>query len=113
MKTQHYFKLFLVVCLITNLLSCERLSELYRLSDTTGTRVVQGNDEAVKSLKRIESERVAPPVGQHYYGISHDKQLENFFNTILGKEKLKVSIEDGIRTLHGVNMIYTDQQSSS
>ena len=67
---------------------------------------VQGNDEAVKSLKQIEAERVAPPVGQHYYGISHDKQLENFFNTILGKENLKVSVQDGIRTLRGVNMIY-------
>lgn len=68
---------------------------------------VQGNDEAVKNLIRIQSERVAPPVGQHYYGISHDKQLENFFNTILGKEDLKVSVEDGIRTLRGVNMIYS------
>lgn len=67
---------------------------------------VQGNDEAVKRLHRIEAERVAPPVGQHYYGISHDKQLENFFNAILGKEDLKVSVEDGIRTLRGVNMIY-------
>jgi len=67
---------------------------------------IHGNDEVVKSLKRIESERVAPPIGQHYYGISHDKQLENFFNTISGKEKLKVTIDDGISALRAVNMIY-------
>jgi len=45
MKTQHYFKMFIVVCLITSLFSCERLSEIYRISDTSGTRVVQGPDE--------------------------------------------------------------------
>ena len=45
MKFQNYFKLFMVVCLTTTLLSCERMSEFYRLSDTTGTKVVQGHDE--------------------------------------------------------------------
>ena len=45
MKTQHYFRLFVVVCLITSLFSCERLSEFQRISDTTGSRVVQGDDE--------------------------------------------------------------------
>lgn len=69
---------------------------------------VSDNDEAVTSLKRIEAKRVAPPEGKHYYGVSHDKQLENFFNTILGQEKIKVSFEDGVRTLRGVNMIYSN-----
>jgi len=45
MKTQQYFRLFVIVCLITSLFSCERLSELQRLSDTKGTSVVQGDDE--------------------------------------------------------------------
>ncbi|MEE9461087.1 MAG: hypothetical protein V3V53_04610, partial [Bacteroidales bacterium] len=44
-KLLHYSRLLMIVCLITSLFSCERLSELYRMSDTTGTKVVQGSDE--------------------------------------------------------------------
>jgi hypothetical protein len=45
MKKLHYFKLLVVLFLVAGLFSCERLGELYRISDTTGTRVVQGSDD--------------------------------------------------------------------
>ena len=44
-KFLHYAGLLMVLFLITGLFSCERLSELYRLSDTTGARGVQENNE--------------------------------------------------------------------
>lgn len=45
MKKTHYLKLLVVLFLAAGLFSCERLGELYRLSDTNGTKVVMGNDE--------------------------------------------------------------------
>jgi hypothetical protein len=44
-KLLHYSKLLMIMFLVTGLFSCERLSELHRLGDTTGTKVVQGSDE--------------------------------------------------------------------
>ena len=44
-KLLHYSKLLMILFLVTGLFSCERLSELYRISDTNGTKVVKGNDE--------------------------------------------------------------------
>jgi hypothetical protein len=44
-KLLHYLGLLVILFLITGLFSCERLSELYRLSDTTGTKVVEKPDE--------------------------------------------------------------------
>jgi hypothetical protein len=44
-KPVHYAGLFIILFLLTGLFSCERLSELYRINDTTGTRVVHGSDE--------------------------------------------------------------------
>lgn len=43
-KMLHYAGLLMVLSLITGLFSCERLSELYRLSDT-GDKVIRGSDE--------------------------------------------------------------------
>jgi len=45
MKKTHSLKLLVVLFLAAGLFSCERLGELYRLSDTNGTKVVMGNDE--------------------------------------------------------------------
>jgi hypothetical protein len=45
MEKPHFIKLLVILFLMTSLFSCERLSELYRLSDTSGTKVVTGDDE--------------------------------------------------------------------
>jgi hypothetical protein len=44
-KILHHARLLLILFLITGLFSCERLSELYRLSDTAGESVVKENNE--------------------------------------------------------------------
>ncbi|KPL14799.1 MAG: hypothetical protein AMS23_02320 [Bacteroides sp. SM1_62] len=45
MKRPNCYKLLVVLFLAAGLFSCERLGELYRLSDAKGTKIVQGNDE--------------------------------------------------------------------
>jgi predicted dehydrogenase len=62
--------------------------------------------QVISQLKNIEAQKPKNPVGQHYYGISHNSQISNYFNAILGHEKLKVSLIDGVETLRTVNMIY-------
>ena len=44
-KLIHYSGLLMVLFLLTGLFSCERLSELYRLKDTTGSKIVKGPDK--------------------------------------------------------------------
>jgi hypothetical protein len=44
-KKPNSLKLLVILFLAAGLFSCERLGELYRLSDTNGTKVVTGNDE--------------------------------------------------------------------
>ena len=43
MKTSHFLRLLGVLSLVSIFFSCERLGELYRLSDANGTKVVQGS----------------------------------------------------------------------
>jgi hypothetical protein len=69
------------------------------------------NPEVADELKRYETYRTEPPVGMHYYGISHNPQLKNFFNTIAGKDRLKVGLHDGVQTLKIVNMIYNSARN--
>ncbi len=44
-KLLHNYRLLIVLLLVFGFFSCERLGELYRISDTSGTKVVQGSDE--------------------------------------------------------------------
>jgi hypothetical protein len=44
-KLLHYSGLLLVLFLLTGLFSCERLSELYRLKEASGTKVEKEHDE--------------------------------------------------------------------
>lgn len=44
-KAMHYSSLLVVLFLITGFFSCERLSEFYRVSDASGTKVVAGSNE--------------------------------------------------------------------
>ncbi len=44
--------------------------------------------------------------GVNYYGLSHIKQFENFKNAILGKEKIKVGVDEAIKTQKVLNLIY-------
>ena len=46
MKKLHYFKMFIILSIFAGLLSCERLGELYRMSDAAGTKVVAGSNES-------------------------------------------------------------------
>ena len=41
----HLSRIILIFILVTTSFSCEQLSELYRISDATGTKVVQGNGD--------------------------------------------------------------------
>lgn len=41
----HNSRLFIVLFLVFGFFSCERFGELYRISDASGTKVVQGSDE--------------------------------------------------------------------
>lgn len=45
MRKTNHFKLLVILFLAAGLFSCERLGELYRLSDSAGTKVVSGNNE--------------------------------------------------------------------
>ena len=53
MKKPHFVKLLVVLFLAAGLFSCERLGELYRLSDTSGTKVVKGSDETGGGNARV------------------------------------------------------------
>lgn len=44
--------------------------------------------------------------GVNYYGLSHIKQFENFRNSVLKNEQLKVTLEDALITLKIISMIY-------
>jgi hypothetical protein len=44
MKTSHFSRILGILAFVSILFSCERLGELYRLSDASGTKVVQGSN---------------------------------------------------------------------
>ena len=44
-KLVHYSGLLMILFLLTGLFSCERLTELYRLKETTGNKLVKGPDK--------------------------------------------------------------------
>ncbi len=46
MKKLHYFKMFIILSIVAGMFSCEKLGEFYRITDATGTKVVQGSDES-------------------------------------------------------------------
>jgi len=44
-KLIHYSGLLMILFLLTGLISCERMAELYRLKNTTGSKLVKGPDK--------------------------------------------------------------------
>src|SRR5262249_51713829 len=67
---------------------------------------IPGDPDAVRRLWGLAGAPPAPPPGQHYYGASHDHQIRNFLAAVLGRERLRVGLDEGLQTLRGVNLIY-------
>lgn len=58
-------------------------------------------------LKKIsENYEINKNLAVNYYGLSHIKQFKNFKNAILGKEKLKVGVDEAIETQRVLQSIY-------
>lgn len=62
-------------------------------------------------LADIASKEEALPPTQDYYGISHRYQLKNFLNTANGRDKLEMSPDEALKTLHTVCRIYSAAKS--
>lgn len=58
-------------------------------------------------LKKIsENYEINKNLAVNYYGLSHIKQFKNFKNAILGKEKLKVGVDEALDTQKVLKSIY-------
>ena len=61
-----------------------------------GTAERSGKDATLKQLKGAES----------YWGSMHERQIDQFYNSCLGLEKLQISGEEALKTQKIINAIY-------
>lgn len=82
-------------------LYCERGKAVFGYDDA----LITYNDGTVETAHQDE-DRLTYKGGKDYWGIHHVKQIRQFYNALLGKEKLEISGEEALKTHKLIMDIY-------
>ena len=73
--------------------------------------IIEYNDGTTESADNIPDEMFKYSGGKDYWGFQHAVQIRQFYNAVLGKEKLEISGKEALKTQNIICQIYKNNKN--